>query len=279
MSESKNPEQKIICSVPLLTLNCAEKLERCLNSIQAIDDLIVFDGNSTDGTQAVAQKFGARIFKQYDTNEPNVRIKDFTEVRGRAWAEAKNDWLFLIDADEWASPELMIEVREAINTNNKNTVYLIERRALVEGKEIKHAFFCPDLIPRLFAKSSGIHLKPGKTVHERLIIPPQLKIKRLAGCAYTDWPTYAEAIKKDDWYIANEVTSHANYPIKSWFYWTLLHDNIRLVYMVAKIFWSYLRFGFKNNLPLRWSWRFVRYEAKLGLAITKIVFTRFFKKI
>jgi glycosyltransferase involved in cell wall biosynthesis len=50
-------------SVQVCTLNEADNLEACLNSVLSNDpeEVLVIDGGSTDGTRDIAQRMGARV--------------------------------------------------------------------------------------------------------------------------------------------------------------------------------------------------------------------------
>ena len=75
-------KEKINCSIGILTLNCGDTLERCLKSLKDFREIIICDGNSTDNTLEIAKRYGAKIIKQYDSNEPNLRCaKDKANVR------------------------------------------------------------------------------------------------------------------------------------------------------------------------------------------------------
>ena len=51
-------------SVTIITLNEEKKIERCLQSIQGVaDEIVVVDSLSTDGTEAICLKYGARFIK------------------------------------------------------------------------------------------------------------------------------------------------------------------------------------------------------------------------
>jgi glycosyltransferase involved in cell wall biosynthesis len=56
-------------SAVVTTLDNAATLERCLASLAWCDEIVVLDSGSTDGTQAIAQRFGAALhvepFKGY----------------------------------------------------------------------------------------------------------------------------------------------------------------------------------------------------------------------
>ena len=92
--------QKIPCSVPILTLNAEKNLDQCLASLVDFEDVFIVDGNSTDRTHEIAKKYGRPIYKQVDSDEPNVRIKDFSAVRKRAYRRIKSDLRLDLDSEE-----------------------------------------------------------------------------------------------------------------------------------------------------------------------------------
>src|SRR3989338_3337245 len=112
--EKEDKQDKIPCTVGILTLNCAELLKKCLESVKDFAEVIVMDGNSTDGTLEVARQFGCRIERQFSNTETNQVIADFSEVRNRLLKMASYDWYLSLDSDESASPELASEVRKII---------------------------------------------------------------------------------------------------------------------------------------------------------------------
>lgn len=78
----------------IIARNEIKFLPGCLESLRGVvDDCVVVDTGSTDGTQAAASAFGARLFEF-------TWIDDFAAARNRALAEVRADWILYIDADE-----------------------------------------------------------------------------------------------------------------------------------------------------------------------------------
>ena len=73
MKLNNMPDQKIKCSVGILTLNSADGLKDCLPAFTDFDEVIVCDGNSTDNTVEVAKSFGAKVIKQYEQEGAKLR--------------------------------------------------------------------------------------------------------------------------------------------------------------------------------------------------------------
>src|SRR5438270_945483 len=97
-------------SVIIPTRNEARNLARCLESLRDVADVYVVDSQSTDSTSEIARRYGAKVVQFY--------------YRGgwpkkRQWAmdtlPLRCDWVLLLDADEVLTPELIEEMREAID--------------------------------------------------------------------------------------------------------------------------------------------------------------------
>ncbi|MCU0308989.1 MAG: glycosyltransferase [Thermoleophilia bacterium] len=69
-------------------------LERCLASARAaVDEMIVVDTGSTDGSVAIAERMGARVLHHEWTG-------DFAAARNVSLEAATGDWILYLDADE-----------------------------------------------------------------------------------------------------------------------------------------------------------------------------------
>lgn len=74
-------------------------LSRCLESVKGVvDEIIVVDTGSTDGTIAVARRFGA-VIKEVPWSS------DFSAARNASLELATGDWILMLDADEALVPE------------------------------------------------------------------------------------------------------------------------------------------------------------------------------
>ncbi len=153
--------------------NEIKNLERCLNSVQWADEIWIVDSESIDGSQAVAESFGAKVI-QFKFNG--------TWPKKKNWAlenlPFKHDWVFILDADEELLPDAEAEVR-AIVEDQKNPVngYWINRRFMFMGQWLKHAYY-PNWNLRLFRHKLGRYEKltdadtasGDNEVHEHVIV-------------------------------------------------------------------------------------------------------------
>jgi glycosyltransferase involved in cell wall biosynthesis len=79
-------------SAVVTTLDNAATLGACLDSVRWCDEIVVLDSGSTDGTRAIAELAGARVFV-----EP---FKGYGPQKQSALDKATHDWALLLDADE-----------------------------------------------------------------------------------------------------------------------------------------------------------------------------------
>jgi len=148
-------------SVLVPTLNEERNLPACLASVAWADEIVVLDSHSGDATAAIAEAAGARVVRR--------RFDDFATHKN--WAldnvEFRNDWVFILDADERATPELEAEIRRTVTDPRARSGYYIARRNIFDGTWIRHANMFPDHQLRLFRR--GHCRYEARIVHEHLV--------------------------------------------------------------------------------------------------------------
>ncbi|MDD3806636.1 MAG: glycosyltransferase family 2 protein [Candidatus Marinimicrobia bacterium] len=159
-------------SAAIIVKNEAHNIQRCLESIRWIEDIVVFDTGSTDETVDLCQKFGCRVFEG--------EWKGFGPAKQFAVSQTKYDWVFVIDADEVASPELSETIRTVIMSPQAHG-YRIRRLSYYLGKQIRHSGWNRDYTLRLFHKAHGFF--NDKLVHEFVQIPSG-KIEKIESPLY-----------------------------------------------------------------------------------------------
>lgn len=86
----------------VITRNEAENIGRCLDSVPFAAEKLVVDSGSTDGTQEIAVRHGARVVHQ--------DWLGFGPQRNFAATQASHDWILCLDADEQLVPKLIDEM-------------------------------------------------------------------------------------------------------------------------------------------------------------------------
>jgi glycosyltransferase involved in cell wall biosynthesis len=152
--------------------NEAANLPRCLASVQWADEIFVVDSQSTDESAQIAKQHGARV-EQFHFNGVWPKKKN--------WAlenlSFKNDWVFILDADEVLPSEAEKEFTNAIANAGDIAGYWINRRFYFLGRWLKHAYY-PNWNLRLFRHSLGRYEKltdmetdsGDNEVHEHVVV-------------------------------------------------------------------------------------------------------------
>jgi len=152
--------------------NEAQNLTRCLAAVGWADEIFVIDSESTDGSQRIAEEFGARVV-QFEFNG--------TWPKKKNWAlknlPFRNPWVFILDADEVLPAEAEAEFRTAIADAGERTGYWINRRFMFMGRWLRHAYY-PNWNLRLFRHSLGRYEKltdavtasGDNEVHEHVVV-------------------------------------------------------------------------------------------------------------
>ena len=149
------PEARV--SVLILAKNEADNLPNCLAAVSWADEVIVVvDRSSRDQTQAIAQR-GADLVAIR-------RFDDFASQRNAALELASGEWVFAIDADERATPELASEVRRVTSARvQPHAGYRVPIRSVILGRPFRFSGTQHDLPLRLFRRDAGRWVG---TVHE-----------------------------------------------------------------------------------------------------------------
>lgn len=247
------------CSACVLTYNSGKTIRRCLESVKNFTDIVILDGGSADETLDVAKSFGARIFPQQEGGGP-AKITDFTAVREKLFSLAKEDWRLWLDSDEWLSEEAAEKIKNITDGRPENKLYSLERKAVIGGTPIEYAYFYPEYCNRLFNKNSGVSLKKGKKVHEDLVAGGGVVIEKIPVLIYHQWnDNYRELIEKDNHYLSLTVEEKKNFYFRKRARIAFI-NILKGAKVIFKSLLIYLRHGFKNTLPVPYSWRFARYH-------------------
>lgn len=143
-------------SVVVLTRNEAHNIVDCLNSVAWADQRAILDSLSTDETAELARQCGATVFEH--------AFHNYSSQRNVALDVVEADWVFFVDADERATPELGQEVRSVIS-NHSETGWWVPRRNFIFGRWIRHAGWYPDYQLRLLKRGKARY-DPDRQVHE-----------------------------------------------------------------------------------------------------------------
>ena len=136
--------KKIKLTVVIITKNEEKRLLPCLESVEWADEIIVLDDESTDQTCRIAEEFGARVIKR----KMDIEGKH----RNFGYAQAKNEWVLSLDADERVTLELRDEIIELLHSSPDKPGYNIPRRNYIGDYWVRFGGWYPSAQMKLFRK-------------------------------------------------------------------------------------------------------------------------------
>ncbi len=169
------PEPRQRLSAVLITRDAAGQLAECLESLAFCDEILVVDAGSTDGTQALAAKHGVRVIES--------EWRGFGPQKQFAVAQAANDWVLCVDADERVSEPLRQSILAALPAlalcvpAGTLGAYRFARCNRFMGRYLRHGEGYPDWSLRFFDRR--VARWSDDAVHERVIASG--KVGTLAG--------------------------------------------------------------------------------------------------
>ncbi len=136
-------------SALVLAKNEAANLADCLTALAWVDEsIVVVDAASQDDTHAIAVRHADRV---------EVRaFDDFASQRNAALGLATKDWVFAVDADERATPELALEIRRVTSEAScQHAGFRVPIRSVILGRSFGYSGTQYDLPLRLFRRGRG----------------------------------------------------------------------------------------------------------------------------
>lgn len=120
-------------------------LEKCLQSLVELDEIVILDTGSTDNTGDIARRFNANyIDGVYQWND------SFSEARGEAAKYATADWTLIIDADEWLVEGSAAVIKSTIQETTVRVFDIVAESSRTHGLHQQ---------PRLYVRAPDIFWK------------------------------------------------------------------------------------------------------------------------
>lgn len=227
-------------SVPIVTLNEESNLPRCLASLQGLAaEIVVVDSGSTDGTQTVAQRFGARWMHQ--------DWLGFRDQKNFALQQCTQPWVLALDADEELSATLRDEIL-AFFSSAQSTQFQgasFPRKVLFMGRWITHGDWYPDRKLRLVSRHGA--LWGGSPEHDKMELPANVRVLEMkSDLHHYSFPNINRYITKinvfGDAYLARQLDDAKK--------WGLLSTLVRPWWRFVR---GYIfRRGFLDGFPGLW---------------------------
>ena len=225
------PATRLPLSVVIITLNAASQLEDCLKSALFADEIVVVDSGSKDGTQALAEKYGARVIQQ--------NWLGFGPQKKFAADSASHNWVLCLDADERVTPELQASIKTVLESPS-TAAFRFPRCNRFLGRYLRHGEGYPDWSLRLFDRRHAQW--SDDTIHEKVIT--KINVGTLQGDLLHDSAeSLASYLTKQNRYttLAAETALATGKRATLW--------RIALSPVVRFIKFYLVRQGFRDGLP------------------------------
>ena len=158
-------------SAAIITYNEERNLERCLQSlVDVVDEIVVVDSFSTDQTEAIANRHGARFMTH--AFEGHIQQKNY------ALEQTTGDFILSLDADEALDESLRAAILE-LKKNPTADGYSMNRLTNYCGHWVRHCGWYPDSKVRLVKR--GCARWTGVNPHDRLDLIGDSKATHLRG--------------------------------------------------------------------------------------------------
>ncbi|MFO0830256.1 MAG: glycosyltransferase family 2 protein [Phycisphaerales bacterium] len=178
--------KSVAVSILVPVKNEQRNIVECLRRCQWATELVVVDSQSSDKTIELSQAMGADVYQfHYDrsTGWPKKKNWALDQV---PW---KNEWVMILDADEYMTPELAQEIRRVVEGGWRpegkfaqggcGDGYWVNRRFMFMGQWIKGCGYYPSWNVRLLKHRLGRYERIGalgdtgsgdNEVHEHIVL-------------------------------------------------------------------------------------------------------------
>jgi len=153
-------------SVVIIVKNGAATIRRCLNSLSAFDDIVVYNNGSSDDTASIASNY---------TNVQLIEGKfiGFGSTKNMATAYARHNWILSIDSDEVVNDAIIQEIFAL--PEDQHIVYSLLRKNFYKMTEISHCWGTDEIV-RLYNRRETCYSH--HYVHEH-VLAIAVKVEKL----------------------------------------------------------------------------------------------------
>lgn len=204
--------KKVKLSIIVLVGNEENLIGKCLESCKFADENILVMANSTEAVKKIALKTIPKI-KIVETNDEYN--KNFSKWRNMGYELATGDWILYVDTDEVVTDDLQNEILKIINSETKNSYYVIPRANHFLGKRVRYGNSYPDYVKRLFLRKdfggfTGV-------LHEEPIIKDKLGYLKNDLLHFTHRDLASMVDKTNNWTdMEAQALFEANHPPVYW---------------------------------------------------------------
>ncbi len=142
-------------SLCMIVKNEEKFIKKCLDLAKDyVDEIIIVDTGSTDNTMNIVKNFNCKTFFFEWCN-------DFSKARNFSISKATNDWILVLDADEFIDIIDFEKIKSFTSKENNNKVGQLLQKSIVSSDEDMRNIY----IDRLFNKNYYVFQR---AIHEKL---------------------------------------------------------------------------------------------------------------
>ncbi len=181
-------------SICMIVKNESETLDRCLSHARPyVDEIVIVDTGSTDGTQAIARKY-ADVFDEIEWPD------SFAAARNHSFGLATSDYILVLDGDEYIpDPDHWAVIRNVVQEDNLASVQLIVRNVLGSDKLMAADRMWQERIFRndpALRYTGRVHNQIEGALNEYLVRTGRVRMQRRAEIIHTGYALDADRMKE-----------------------------------------------------------------------------------
>lgn len=186
----------------VLTKNEEVNIARCLESVKGLAKrVVVVDSGSDDNTVEIAKSYGADVYlhpfenyaKQFNWGIDNTHID--------------TKWTLRLDADEFFTPALCSEIKDALIKHDNDDVngFILEAWLFFMGKCLKHG---GSRKKKLMVFKTGFGRIEDRKMDEHTILSSGCSIELNEKFEHHDFKDLSTYVKKLNWYATREMQDY-----------------------------------------------------------------------
>jgi len=191
-------KNKLPISCFIIAKNEADRITKTIKSVDdLVDEIIVIDSGSTDGTQDLVKKLGCKIYyNEWNGFGPQKRFGE---------DKARNKWLLNLDADEYLSNKLKDEIRNLFAKKLKSNFFSMKVIPIYPNWNKPRLFSAHHLCVRLYNIEFG-RFSTSK-VHDSVQTNSNQIIKLKNPVLHESVRSFSHLIEKEDSYVKMQIKS------------------------------------------------------------------------
>jgi glycosyltransferase involved in cell wall biosynthesis len=183
-------------SIYILTYNEEKEIAECIESALLADEIIIVDSFSSDRTVEIASQYPVKIVQHKFESHGKQRTWMLNEIA------TKNEWVYILEADERMTPELFQECLTAMQSSEAIGYYVAERVMFMD-RWIRYSTQYPRYQMRLFQKGKVWFTDYGHT--EREVCQGNVSFLKETYPHYTSGKGLSRWIDKHNRYSTDEA--------------------------------------------------------------------------